>query len=171
MFKPVSAFFKRIAVIGVLALGFAPAALVLAQVVVPNVVAVQPADRFVDIVGGQPSAQSSVASPAQMDSLFGYAKVSQAETSSAFTYSATIGQSYLLLTGAQLTTGTVTINFPPAPPDGTKFCLRSVAGVTSGATIAYGPSSATFTSTPTSFSAATSYCYLYSLVNATWDPI
>jgi hypothetical protein len=128
-------------------------------------------DAIQVVVGGVGTAQSTYVHPAAITTTFGYTKIAQTETSSAFTYTATNNVSYLLMTGTQLTSGTVTINFPPTPNDGQKFCLRSVLGVTSGATIAYGPAGPTFTTTPTAFTAATSYCYLYSASNTTWDPI
>ena len=119
---------------------------------------------------GQPTSPK-FATPGQLTTVYGYIKQAQTETSGALTVTMGAAQSYLLLTGTQLTSGTVTINFPSPASDGQKFCLRSVLGVTSGATIAYGPSTATFTTTPTAFTAATTYCYLYSLSNTTWDPI
>lgn len=128
-------------------------------------------DAIQDVPGGNGSAQSQYVHPNAITTTYGYVKQSQAETSSALTVTATNNMSYLLLTGSALSSGTVTINFPPTPNDGAKFCLRSIAGVTSGATIAYGPSTATFTTTPTSFTAATTYCYLYSASNTTWDVI
>lgn len=133
----------------------------------------QAADAVPIVSGGRPQAPSYYATPAQLDSVYGYIKQSQAESSGALTVTLGNSVSYLLLTGSQLTSGTVTINFPggATPNDGQKFCLRSVSGVTSGATIAYGPSGPTFTTTPTSLTAATSYCYLFSASNSTWDPI
>src|SRR3974390_3126723 len=105
------------------------------------------------IPGGQGTSPASYVHPGALSATVGFQKVAQTLTTNALSVTGTNLNSFILFyTGTGGTGGTITINFPQTPSDGQKFCLRSVNGITTGGTIAYGVSgsnsSITFRATP-----------------------
>ena len=148
------------AAVGFLALSGA----VLSQVVtLPQVPIINPTDLMQIIVKGQPTAQSSYATPSQITSQQGYYK---SIPSSLFTFTFANNQSVAdFVPSGTLAYGYITL--APSPSDGAQECFYSKSAITT----LYLSASAgqTLNDAVTTLAAVTKNCYLYSASNLTWD--
>lgn len=149
--------------LGALAALIVSSGIVLAQPIpVPQVSRINPNDLMQVLPGGQPSAQSYYAIPAQITSQLGYVKVSP---TTGFTYTFGNSQSDLVLTSASVVAAG-TVVFASAPSDGAKECVYAQNGIT---TLTFSAPGQTINNAVTTLAAAARVCYLFSISNLTWD--
>lgn len=128
-------------------------------------------DKVKIIPRGNPSAQDTYVTPAQITGVFGYYKSpanGSGQPLTGFTYTFTDNVTYASFTPA----GTLAAGYfvmPPNPSDGQRACIFTTTQITgaywaanTGQTIVNGLSN-------TTLSANTGACYTYGASNATWD--
>jgi hypothetical protein len=103
------------ALLGALGLGFALAQTITA----PGVIHVNPADLFLDVVNGQPSAQGQYARADQISSQWAYKDLGTITTDPAYTVLGAVVNIFGHSTG---TVTAVTITTPANPGDGRRIC-------------------------------------------------
>jgi|ERR1700691_400332 len=133
----------------------------------PQVANVGTADLFLDVVRGSPSANSYYATAQQINGVLGYVKT---VTLTAFSLAFGNSQTYYLIQPAgTLATGTFILSANPG--DGQRNCVRSTQTQTAVTLAVAAGSGQTINGGITAMTANTSYCYLYSANNSTWDAI
>ena len=132
-------------------------------IVVPTVTSVGTTDLFLDVAGGQPTAQGVYATASQIANVPGY-RYTVATTG--FSITVPNGVSYELLNPAgTLATGTFT--FAPNPGDGARSCFFSTQ--TQTAVTLTANTGQSVANAITAMTANTQYCYTYDAALSTWE--
>ena len=124
------------------------------------------ADLLQIIPNGQPVANSIYTPWASVTNVYGYYK-SPTTIASGFNYQFGTNVTYAQLNNAASITGGY-VYLAAAPFDGARNCIFSIGGV-GGVVVYAGTTSQTINNAITAMTASTSYCYLYSQSNTTWD--
>jgi hypothetical protein len=124
------------------------------------------ADLLQIVPNGQPVVGNVYTPWAGVTNVYGYYK-SPTTIANGFNYQYGTNVSYAQLGNASAVSSGY-IYLAAAPFDGARNCFFSIGGVTA-LTLYAGTTSQTLDNAVTAMTAATSYCYIYSLSNTTWD--